>query len=405
MRVNAILALRLLALTLVMGIAPEDERMKAAVTAPVLLHSRWSYNADYLSSFRSMWTSLLHGTDLQSQDIDQRYLRDRHEPVLSGRRSRRGGNHLPHCSEAGLTRLKTLRVLQDEDANYVMLKLDERTGMLYVEKSVRSGRSYENELDFFRHYDAHTGLYARFACYMDDSDRHSHDYSHRGRYSVVTEFIPGRESHVFAMQASYEQLRRLTAQLFIAIAQMHATGFIHADIKPGNVLVTDDGQVRVIDFGMAVRVGHAKKYRGSPFTRAPELHDMCPGPVDEAIDWWAFGSTVAIWFYYHFNHPAVIKTGHVLYSVHQPEEMRELVANFARTSQYDFAPMRWTGREFRPGHFPHDFPPALRSFLALFLTIDPELREFNTQRLQELVRSHEFFTGVNWSTMKKRRRG
>ena len=123
-------------------------------------------------------------------------------------------------------------------------------------------------------------------------------------------------------------------------------GYIHADIKPGNVLVTDDFQVKLIDFGMATRIGHAKKYWDLR-TRAPELHNMCPGPVDVAIDWWAFGATVAIWYYYHFNH-AAHKHANLQNAVLTPQVAKVLWNAFIVW----FHPW-WNGRRlFHSGNFP-----------------------------------------------------
>ena len=276
--------------------------------------------------------------------------------------------------------MPTIKVLQDEESNYVMLKENKKSGKFYVEKSTRSISSFEAELEFFSKYDANNRYFPKMACYMRTPGREE-------RFSVVTEFIRGQDSHILASRADKNQLKSMVKQLFEAVVDMHKMGYIHADIKPGNVMVTDDFKVKLIDFGMSVRLGHAKKYRGSPYTRAPELHDMCWGEVDVGIDWWAFGSTVAIWYYYHYNNSNL---------KHQNNGDDTLTANLAKDyfqihSSYDFTPFKWNGHGFRAGIFPSSFEPEIRSFLALFLTIDPELRTFDAVRLQDIIRNHSFF--------------
>ena len=47
-------------------------------------------------------------------------------------------------------------------------------------------------------------------------------------------------------------------QVGAALEQAHQAGILHRDIKPGNVMVTADGQVKVLDFGLAMLTGHEK---------------------------------------------------------------------------------------------------------------------------------------------------
>ena len=61
------------------------------------------------------------------------------------------------------------------------------------------------------------------------------------------------------------------AKTAAALAHMHALGFYHADVKPDNILVTADGDVRLIDFGVAWRRGEEKgRIQGTPDYLAPE---------------------------------------------------------------------------------------------------------------------------------------
>ena len=70
---------------------------------------------------------------------------------------------------------------------------------------------------------------------------------------LVLEYIDGRTLTRFATQQALDQdgRLRLLIELAEAVHHAHLRGVVHRDLKPGNVLVTADGQVKVIDFGVA----------------------------------------------------------------------------------------------------------------------------------------------------------
>ncbi|MGH9841637.1 MAG: protein kinase domain-containing protein [Blastocatellia bacterium] len=75
--------------------------------------------------------------------------------------------------------------------------------------------------------------------------------SEAGRF-IVMELVAGRTLRaVTAEDNSLETLLTLGQQMAKALSAAHAAGITHRDIKPDNIMVRDDGYVKVLDFGLA----------------------------------------------------------------------------------------------------------------------------------------------------------
>ncbi|MER7768122.1 protein kinase [Kitasatospora sp. NPDC096140] len=71
---------------------------------------------------------------------------------------------------------------------------------------------------------------------------------------IVMELVSGRSlAAVLAQQPALpvERAVGIAAAVCEALAVAHAAGLVHRDIKPGNIMITDDGGVKVVDFGIA----------------------------------------------------------------------------------------------------------------------------------------------------------
>jgi serine/threonine-protein kinase len=72
---------------------------------------------------------------------------------------------------------------------------------------------------------------------------------------------------------------------------MNATGWVHADLKPNNIVVADDGAIKIIDLGQSCPVGKIKqRIQGTPDYIAPE--QVQRQPLDARTDVYNLGATI-----------------------------------------------------------------------------------------------------------------
>jgi serine/threonine protein kinase len=76
---------------------------------------------------------------------------------------------------------------------------------------------------------------------------------HDGRPFIVMEYVEGESLSARLRRGtpSVAEIQSIGRQLASALAAAHVQGVIHRDLKPGNIQVTPDGSIRVLDFGVA----------------------------------------------------------------------------------------------------------------------------------------------------------
>ncbi|MFF4602075.1 serine/threonine-protein kinase [Streptomyces sp. NPDC001339] len=119
---------------------------------------------------------------------------------------------------------------------------------------------------------------------------------------IVMEYVPSttlgdaiKEAARAGSSVPPREAARIGRGMVAALRAAHAAGVLHRDVKPGNVLLSDDGRVVLTDFGIAVATGASTLTKtgelvGSIDYLAPErVKGGTPGP---ASDLWALGATL-----------------------------------------------------------------------------------------------------------------
>ena len=181
----------------------------------------------------------------------------------------------------------------------------------------------------------------------------------------VAELVDGESlsSRLARERISPVQARKLAEQICRALGHAHACGVVHRDVKPANVLISDDGQVKVGDFGLARLAegssdGEAGAIAGTPRYMSPEqAHGLSATPASD-----------------------VYSVGVVLY------EMLAGEPPFAGGSPVDLA---WRHTHEDPAPLPAGTPRDLAKIVKRALAKDPRARYEDAGAMaDDLARAH-----------------
>ncbi|MHC4541075.1 MAG: protein kinase domain-containing protein, partial [Planctomycetota bacterium] len=121
-----------------------------------------------------------------------------------------------------------------------------------------------------------------------------------GRVYLVLEYVPGETlaERMAKSELKLEEVLSIALQIAEAVAAAHEHGVIHRDLKPGNIKITPEGKVKVLDFGLAKAVSREPSERDSAITQAGRVIGtpayMSPEQArgkstDRRTDIWSFG--------------------------------------------------------------------------------------------------------------------
>ena len=121
---------------------------------------------------------------------------------------------------------------------------------------------------------------------------------------LVTEFIPGTtlDAKLHRSPLPQTEVLQLGIQLAQGLAEAHKHGIVHRDLKPGNLRITPDGRLKILDFGLAQFAPHVNDLAQTvTLTKSTELTGTLPymapeqlkgEPADPRSDLWSAGAVL-----------------------------------------------------------------------------------------------------------------
>jgi len=127
----------------------------------------------------------------------------------------------------------------------------------------------------------------------------------KGHYYIVMEYVAGKTLSEIIKEAagplSYAEIRAVFQQVLAGIGHAHRLGIVHRDMKPGNIMINEDGEAKITDFGIARLLGDNFEATltttgvgiGSPNYMSPEqVLASKEHPITGASDIYSLGITL-----------------------------------------------------------------------------------------------------------------
>ena len=209
--------------------------------------------------------------------------------------SRKGSVGGRESGVAGMIRLfgyDMRRCLANRENVSVHVAFSAERGKEVVLKVLHRGRGSLSRDDNFDR------LVSEFKLLYDIADRavaEIYDFRVTSQYSYIAmEYFPlGHLGTQLTEALAPELALKHTAEIAHALSIIHTAGIVHRDLKPGNIMLRDDGTVALIDFGISHQIEDmlnaavGQPIAGTPYYMSPE--QARGRPTDERTDLYALG--------------------------------------------------------------------------------------------------------------------
>jgi hypothetical protein len=183
---------------------------------------------------------------------------------------------------------------------------------------------------------------------------------------IATEFCDGGSLAHFYFEnkeVAPEMTQHFLAELALAVDALHNQfGIMHRDVKPENVCLTIRGQVKLIDFGLAVKALKSNHPCGTPGYMAPVMNSSLRKWYGPEVDWYSYGVTAYTLLstcYPEENRPFVM---HVKLPDYQERFLLDLVFSKATSLNQVFQYAYFEGVDFEALAAGQVQPPGLMQF-------------------------------------------
>ncbi|KAG6941068.1 serine/threonine kinase 10, partial [Chelydra serpentina] len=191
-------------------------------------------------------------------------------------------------------------------------------------------------------------------------------FYHDSKLWIMIEFCPGGAVDAVMLELdrglTEPQIQVICRQMLEALVYLHSKKIIHRDLKAGNVLLTQDGDIKLADFGVSAKniktLQRRDSFIGTPYWMAPEVvmcETMKDTPYDYKADIWSLGITLI--------EMAQIEPPH-----HELNPMRVLLKIAKSDPPTLNSPSKWS--------------PEFKDFLKTALDKNPETRPSAAQLLE-----------------------